>query len=128
MTLLFFAVLAPLFSFRWRRLAALFGGIGAEIFFPIPFGAILGLFLFIVFFIELLERRLITKEAAGWAVAALGAIGIASLGEGVFVIAFDHAPFSLALALFATKFIVGAVLIGFFWTPVKLHLAHDKQR
>lgn len=128
MILLFFAVLAPLFSFRWRRLAALFGGMGAEIFSPIPFGAILGLFLFIVFFIELLERRLITKEAAGWAVAALGAIGIAAFGEGVFVTVFDQAPLPLAIALLAGKLVVGILLIGFFWMPVKLHLAHDKRR
>lgn len=128
MTLLFFAVLAPLFSFRWRRLAALFGGIGAELFSPIPFGSTLGLFLLIIFFVELLEQRLMVRETAGWAVIALVAVGIAALGEVALAVVFDHVLLSLALALFATKFIVGAILIGFFWTPVKLHLAHDEQR
>lgn len=127
MMLLFFAVLAPLLSFRWRRLAALCVGIIAEVFSPISFGAALGLFLFTIFFIELLEQRLITKEAAGWAVAALGAIGIAALGEAVYMIVFDQATLPLVIALLVSKLVVGILLIGFFWTPVKLHLAYDKQ-
>lgn len=120
MMLLFFAVLAPLFSFRWRRLAALFGGVGAEVFSSIPFGVTLGLFLFIAFFIELLERRLITSVTTGWAIAALGAAAIAAFGEVGFVIVFGHASLSPALALLVSKLIVGIIIIGFLWTPIKL--------
>lgn len=126
--LLFFAVLAPLLSFQWRRLAALCVGVIAEIFSSIPFGATLGLFLLIAFLIELSEQRLITREVTGWAIAALGAIGLIALGKAVFVIAFDHAPLPLALALLLSKLIISAIIIGFFWMPVTLHLAHDKQR
>lgn len=128
MMLLFFAMLASLLSFRWRRLAAIFGGMIAEIFSPIPFGFILGLFLFVAFFVERIEKRLITKETTGWAVAALGAVGIVAFGEGALAVIFDHIPFSLALALLASKLIVGIILIGFFWMPIKLNLAHFKQR
>lgn len=128
MILLFFVILAPLLSFRWRRFAAFGAGVFAEMVSPAPFGVILGLFFFIVFFVELLEQRLVVKETMGWFVVALGAAVIAALGEAIFVIMFDHASFPLAAALFISKLIVAVFIISFFWMPVKLHLAHFKQR
>lgn len=122
MILLLFAVLAPLFSFRWRRFAALGGGIIAELFSLAPFGAMIALLFLIVFFVELLARHVLMRETAGWAIAALGALGIAAFGETVFAIVFDHVSFPLALALLISKIIVGAIVIGFLWTPVKLSI------
>ena len=122
MMLLFFAAIAPLFSFRWRRLVILGGGGIAEAFSHAPFGAILGLFFLIVILIELLEQRLIIKETAGWLITALGAIGIVALGEAASLVVFDHAPYSLAVALFASKLIIGIIIVGFLWTPIKLSM------
>lgn len=119
MTLLF-AILAPLFSFRWRRLAALGFGIIAEAFSFIPFGATIGLFLCVAFFVELLEQHLVIKEPAGWGAAALGASGVAVLGEVMIAIAFNHVALPLAFALLIREIFIGILIIGFLWMPVKL--------
>lgn len=128
MMLIFFAVLAPLLSLRWRYLAAFCAGIIMEAFSSFSFGITLGLMLSIAFFIELIEQRIAIHETAGWALAALGAIGIAAFGEGILIIIFDDVSFLLAFALLVSKFIMGIMLIGFFWMPAALHLVHDKQR
>ena len=122
MMLLFFAAIVPLFSFRWRRLVILGGGGIAEAFSHAPFGAILGLFFLIVILIELLEQRLIIKETAGWLITALGAIGIVALGEAIFLIVFDHAVYQLAIVLFVSKLIIGIIIVGFLWMPIKLSM------
>lgn len=119
MTLLF-AILAPLFSFQWRRLAALGFGIIAEAFSLIPFGATLGLFLCVAFFVELLEQHLVIKEPAGWGVAALGASWIVAFGEVTLTIAFNHITLPLAFALLISEIFIGILIIGFLWMPVKL--------
>lgn len=120
MTLIFFAVLAPLLSLRWRYLAAFCAGIIMEAFSSFSFGITLGLMLFIAFFIELIEQRIAIHETAGWALAALSAIGIAALGSGAAIMIFDRVSFPLSLALSASNMLMGILMIGILWTPVKL--------
>lgn len=118
--ILLFAILAPLFSSQWRRLAALGFGVIVEAFSLVPFGATLGLFLCVAFFVELLEQRLVMKEPAGWGITALSALGMVAFGEAIIAIAFDHIIPQLAIALLIREFFIGILIIGFLWMPVKL--------
>lgn len=128
MFVIFFAVLAPLFSSRWRYTAALCMGMMGEIFSSFPFGSTVGLFLLITFFLELLEQRIVMQETIGWVFAAFAAVIIGAFGEALLITVFDHAPLSLALAILVSRFVVGAMLIGFLWVPIRLSLMHYKQR
>ena len=120
--MILFAICAPLFSLRGRRLAAFGGGIIAEAFSFIPFGATLGLFLLVAFFVESLEQYLAIKETAGWAVAAFSALGIVTLGEILLAIAFNHITPQHAVALLISEFFIGIIIIGFLWAPIKLSI------
>lgn len=119
MILIVFAIFAPLLSFRWRRLAAGGVGITAEIFSPLPFGVALAFFFFIAFFIEIGEQRLMMRRAAGWALAALSAATAIAFLRALAFVFFQSIGGTLALALFISEFLIGMVLIGLLWMPIK---------
>ena len=119
---IFFFALAPLLPSGMRRGIACALGIIGEVFSVLPFGLVWGIFLVGTGGVEILERALTTREPAGWAATSLSVIAGVAFLQALALVIVESIPLTLAVALFVSELVVGVIIIGFLWVPIKLSM------